>query len=205
MTRRTLAGVLRWLERALLVTGAFAAAWYLFVRIDATVANAEARARLRPLIAAAAERAPAVAARQPPQPIPPRGALIGEIDVPRLDLSTIVRQGATAGVLRLGAGHIPGTALPGQRGNVGVAGHRDTVFRPLRHIRRGDLITLATPSGTFHYHVAWTRIVLPTDVGVLRRTAAPSITLVTCYPFYFVGHAPRRFIVRAVAGPPGHP
>ncbi|HVB38772.1 MAG TPA: class D sortase, partial [Vicinamibacterales bacterium] len=96
----------------------------------------------------------------------------------------------------------PGTALPGQRGNVGVAGHRDTVFRPLRHVRRGDLVALTTPHGTFDYRVAWTRIVSPADVAVLQPTHRPSLTLVTCYPFYFVGHAPRRFVVRAVAADP---
>jgi sortase A len=129
-------------------------------------------------------------------PLPPTG-LIGRIEVPRLDLSVIVMEGVEASTLRRAAGHIPGTGLPGQAGNVGIAGHRDTLFRPLRNIRRDDLITLVTPLGEYHYRVVSTRIVNPHDVAVLDPDGNEILTLVTCYPFYFVGSAPDRFVVRA--------
>jgi sortase A len=94
-------------------------------------------------------------------------------------------------------GHIPGTALPGEDGNIVLAAHRDTFFRPLRNIQKGDEIALTTLSGAYRYRVESIQIVGPDDVGVLSPTKQPTLTLVTCYPFYFVGSAPKRFIVRA--------
>jgi sortase A len=94
-------------------------------------------------------------------------------------------------------GHIPGTALPGDSGNVGLAAHRDTFFRRLRDIRPDDEIVLTTPDGTFRYTVEGTKVVEPGDVWVLDPTEEPALTLVTCYPFTYVGSAPQRFIVRA--------
>jgi sortase A len=99
--------------------------------------------------------------------------------------------------LRHAVGHIPGTPLPGQQGNVGLAGHRDTFFRGLRNIQKDDEITLTTLHGSYRYRVDSTRIVRPEDTKVLAATADDFLTLVTCYPFYFVGPAPKRFIVRA--------
>jgi sortase A len=98
-------------------------------------------------------------------------------------------------------GHIPGTGLPGQVGNVGLAGHRDTFFRPLENIRKNDAIDVDTGQGTLRYLVTATEIVSPRDVGVLKASAGKTLTLVTCYPFYYVGSAPKRFIVRAVEVP----
>jgi sortase A len=92
---------------------------------------------------------------------------------------------------------VPETALPGESGNIGIAAHRDTFFRPLKDIQIGDLIRLTTHNGVFDYHVEWMRIVKPEAVDVLDPTDIPSLTLVTCYPFYYVGSAPDRFIVRA--------
>ncbi len=106
-------------------------------------------------------------------------------------------EGVDTLTLRRAAGHIPGTALPGQPGNVGIAGHRDRFFRPLRNIRRNDIITLTTLLGEYRYRVVSTKIVSPSDVGVLDPSVNEILTLVTCYPFYFVGSAPSRFIVRA--------
>jgi sortase A len=123
--------------------------------------------------------------------------LIGRIDIPRLDVSVAVMEGSGDSVLKHAAGHIEGTALPGQAGNTGISAHRDTFFRPLRNIRRDDLITVTTPTDSFRYRVVSTRIVLPSNVGVLDSGATQVLTLVTCYPFYFVGSAPNRFIVRA--------
>jgi sortase A len=132
-------------------------------------------------------------------PSPPAAAsgAIGMLDVPRLGLSVMVIEGVGTTTLRRAAGHIPGTALPGQPGNVGISAHRDTFFRPLRNIRQNDVITLSTLLGEYRYRVVSTRIVSPSDVGVLDRSNDEVLTLVTCYPFYFVGPAPKRFIVRA--------
>jgi sortase A len=128
--------------------------------------------------------------------------VIGRLEIPRLHVSTIVLEGDDEHALRLGAGHVPGTALPYQPGNVGIAAHRDTFFRPLRSIKPNDRITLTTPEGKFDYVVESTEIVRPTAVNVLDATNHPELTLVTCYPFYYIGAAPMRFIVHArLAGP----
>jgi sortase A len=123
--------------------------------------------------------------------------LIGRIDIRRLGLSVIVIEGISAKILRRAAGHIPGTPLPGQPGNVGISAHRDTFFRPLRKIRLNDIITLTTLQGEYRYRVVSTKIVRPNDVAVLDGIGNEILTLVTCYPFYLVGSAPERFIVRA--------
>jgi sortase A len=125
------------------------------------------------------------------------GTPVGKLEIPRLNLSVIVLEGVSDGILEKGAGHIPETALPGKVGNVGIAAHRDTFFRPLHTIQNNDLIRLTTSEGVFDYAVEWVRIVKPSAVEVLRPTNRPTLTLVTCYPFYFVGSAPERFIVRA--------
>lgn len=131
-------------------------------------------------------------------PPPGSGELVGRLTIPRLDVSAIVMEGVDKKTLRRGAGHIPATALPGQEeGNVGIAAHRDSFFRGLKDIREDDTIEMTTLDGTFRYKVEWTKIVEPTDVSVLEPTDDPALTLVTCYPFYFVGSAPKRFIVRA--------
>lgn len=130
--------------------------------------------------------------------IPPaRSAVIGRLEIPNLHLAVMVREGADAGTLRQAVGHIPGTAFPGRRGNVGLAGHRDTFFRPLRKIRQGDAIEFQTVNGTYRYVVESTRIVKPQEVDVLASSGREMMTLVTCYPFYYVGSAPQRFIVHA--------
>ena len=133
----------------------------------------------------------------PVQTPPAPRSVIGRLAIPRLKLAVMVREGADEGTLSKAVGHIPGTALPGADGNVGLAGHRDTFFRALRNIRRDDTIELETTSGTYRYQVSSTRIVTPRDVSVLRPSGEPTLTLVTCYPFYYVGSAPKRFIVHA--------
>jgi sortase A len=123
--------------------------------------------------------------------------LIGRIDIPRIGISAIVIEGTGSATLRRAVGHIPGTALPGGPGNIGVSAHRDTFFRPLRNIQRNDIITFTTLLGEYRYRVVSTKIVGPDDVAVLDPAGNEILTLVTCYPFYFVGSAPNRFIVRA--------
>ena len=125
------------------------------------------------------------------------GEVIGEIEVPRLRMKAIVVQGDSENELQRAVGHIPKTALPNQPGNVALAGHRDGLFRPLRNILPGDAITLRTAGHEYQYEVQWTAIVPPTAVRVIQPTSEPSLTLVTCFPFYYVGAAPDRFIVRA--------
>ena len=125
------------------------------------------------------------------------GEMVGRLVIPRLDLSVMVREGANESTLSRAVGHIPGTELPGQMGNVGLAGHRDTFFRPLAKIKKSDHINLQTDHGTFRYVVTGTQIVSPRDVAVLKASAGKTLTLVTCYPFYYVGSAPKRFIVHA--------
>lgn len=134
----------------------------------------------------------------PALPAPNEGELIGRIKVPRVGVSAIVMEGVGKRTLRRGAGHIPATSLPSEDGgNVGIAAHRDSFFRGLKDIREDDTIELTTLEGTFRYEVEWTKIVKPEDTSVLAPTGDASLTLVTCYPFYYVGSAPKRFIVRA--------
>jgi sortase A len=142
-----------------------------------------------------------------PSHAPEHSAVLGRLDIPRLNIRVMVREGADESTLRRAVGHIPGTALPGYTGNVALAGHRDTFFRALRNIRKDDSIELETEGATYHYLVQSTKIVTPRDVSVLRASGGETLTLVTCYPFYYIGSAPKRFIVHAVqvAAIPQHP
>jgi sortase A len=136
-------------------------------------------------------------ARTPQPALPDSRGLIGRMEIPRLGVSALLTEGTTNKILRRAVGHIAGTALPGQGGNVGIAGHRDGFFRPLRNIQTGDTITITTPGTRYVYRVVSIRIVKPDDVAVLASDSTETLTLVTCYPFYFVGPAPDRFIVKA--------
>jgi sortase A len=128
----------------------------------------------------------------PPQP----GDVIGRIEINRINLSVMVLEGDSDHVLGKGAGHVPHTGFPGMGGNVVLAAHRDTFFRPLREIQKGDEITITTPQGEHKYKVGLITKVDPDDVAVMAPTTRPTVTLITCYPFEFVGHAPKRFIVQ---------
>jgi sortase A len=122
---------------------------------------------------------------------------LGRIEIARIGLEAMIMEGLDGGTLRRAVGHVPGTPLPGQQGNVALAGHRDTFFRPLSNIRNNDEITLTTLNGSYLYIVDSIGVVEPGDVGVLDDSGDAILTLVTCYPFNFVGPASRRFIVRA--------
>jgi len=128
---------------------------------------------------------------------PAAGTVLGRLEAPSVKLSTVVLEGSDDGTLSRGSGHIEDTPMPGQPGNVGIAGHRDTTFRALRNIHVGDPLDYKTADRVYRYRISKTMIVGPDDVYVLDPTAEPALTLVTCYPFEFIGHAPRRFIVRA--------
>ncbi len=170
--------------------------------VGALALGSGARALLQAHLYQSAQRAalqrslslPATAPRASPRLDP---AVLGTLDIPRIGLDAVVREGASAQTLRVAVGHIPGTAWPGQPGNICLAGHRDSFFRRLRSLRSGDVLRLSTRSGTFVYRVEKRQIVAPGDVAVLAPTAAPMLTLVTCYPFSFIGPAPRRFVVTA--------
>ncbi|MGD0224598.1 MAG: class D sortase [Terriglobia bacterium] len=125
------------------------------------------------------------------------GSPLGRIEISSIGFAAMIMEGVDGRTLRHALGHIPGTPLPGQQGNVALAGHRDTFFRGLRNIHKDDEITLTTLHGSLSYRVDTTQVVEPEDTKVLRATNDDFLTLVTCYPFYFVGPAPKRFIVRA--------
>jgi sortase A len=129
------------------------------------------------------------------QELPPALAILR---IPRLKLEVPVYDGTTDAVLDLAAGRIESTALPGTAGNVGIAAHRDGYFRVLGELKEGDTLVLDTPVAAEQYRVEWIRITIPTDVSVIAPTPGAAVTLVGCYPFYHVGSAPQRFIVRAV-------
>ena len=124
-------------------------------------------------------------------------ALVGRVDVPRIHLSAMIAEGSTTPVLDLAVGHVPGTALPGETGNTALAAHRDTFFRRLGELEPGDLIRISDPRAVYNYRVTFTDIVNPYETWVLQSASGATLTLITCYPFHFVGAAPKRFVVRA--------
>jgi len=200
VTHKSLTSILRWTQRALLACAVSMLGYCGFVLLDGWLFQNREERHLEHLLHERQE--PNTATRQtgsPRQYLPPAvtGGLIGRLEIPRLRLSSIVIEGTSRTTLRRAVGHITGTALPGQPGNVGISGHRDTFFRPLRNIRPNDIITLTTLLGEYRYRVVSTKIVGPRDVAVLDPSGTEILTLVTCYPFYFVGSAPSRFIVRA--------
>ena len=182
---------LRWTQLALFASALALLGYCGFVLLDTWIFQARESAALERFVpgqpVASGVEAPVIG---------PDG-LIGRMEVQRLGVSIVVMEGTSGKTLRRAVGHIKGTALPGEVGNVGIAGHRDTFFRPLRNIQRNDMITLTTVFGDYRYRVMSTRIVKEHDVAVLDPSGNEILTLVTCYPFYFVGPAPYRFIVRA--------
>jgi sortase A len=122
---------------------------------------------------------------------------IGRLEIPTVGLKVMVLQGTDPWTLNCAVGHISGTAFPGELGNVGLAGHRDSFFRSLKDVGLNDQIILRTPMNTYYYKVENISIVTPNDTHVLMASGHPNLTLVTCYPFYFIGKAPQRFIVKA--------
>ena len=207
--RRRGRGLLSWLERLLLVVGIASLGYYAYVSAETALYQAYESRELDAILAsgprddielpAMSDTASAVGPRRAPVA---RGSAIGRLEIPRLGVSAVVRAGSDARTLRLAIGHIPGTAFPGDHGNAGLAAHRDTFFRRLGEVKAGDEVRVVTPDGTFRYEVEATTVVEPTDVWVLDPTDRPALTLVTCYPFSYIGAAPQRFIVRAVLATP---
>jgi sortase A len=131
------------------------------------------------------------------------GELLGRIEIPRLNVSATIVEGDDTDALRHAVGHIPGTAMPWESGNIGLAGHRDSFFRKIGELRDGDQIVLTTIHGTFEFRASQFAIVKPDGVDVLSSVQQPALTLVTCYPFHYVGAAPQRFVIRAWRGAGG--
>ena len=190
LDRKPLKRVLLWSHRLLVVAAVSMLAWCGYVLADTWSFQRTEERQFEGL------RVGRIATPGPAR-TPAAGGLIGRIDIPRLSISVMVIEGTGAAALRRAAGHISGTAMPGQRGNIGISAHRDTFFRPLRNIRKGDVISLTTIEGEYRYGVVSTNIVMPSDVAVLQSKGREVLTLVTCYPFYFLGAAPDRFIVQA--------
>jgi sortase A len=179
--------IVRAAQCVLLVAGVFGLGYVGYVVADAHTYQAIEQSKFDSVSASESkERHPVV-----------EGGAIGEIEIPRLALKAIFVQGDSPKILRRGVGHITETALPGEEGNVVLTGHRDSFFRPLRNIRQGDAITLKTLDGDFQYEVESTVVVPPDDIQVLQPSSERTLTLITCFPFYYVGPAPNRFIVLA--------
>jgi sortase A len=195
MTRHS---ALRWLERGLLAAGVGLAAWCAVVLVEAQFHNSLTVSAPLTVTQTVLPGDSGTPARQPASTAAPAtGTLLGRLAAPSVNMSTTVLEGSDDATLSRGSGHIEDTPFPGQPGNVGIAGHRDTTFRPLRHIRVGDPLEFTTADRLYRYRISKAFIVGPDDVYVLDPTDQPTLTLVTCYPFEFVGHAPRRFIVQA--------
>lgn len=200
--RRTALGLL---EGACWAVALAAAGYLAWGGLDALLDRARRVAELIALTSARTEAAPALAASAdpeivpppPPRPRPAPGELVGRIEIPAVGVSAFVAAGTSSRTMRRGVGHIDGTALPGEPGNVGLAGHRDTFLRGLRRLKKADRIVLVTPDGSFDYVVESLLTVDPGQVDVLDPSPYPTLTLVTCYPFDYVGAAPMRFVVRA--------
>ena len=187
-------------SKFLIVFGMACIVFYATVTIQAALYQRNAKAEIDRMIAAHATGVASPAISKTPsiaRPLVP-GELIGRVDVPRLKLSAAVAEGDDDTTLGKAVGHLPDTPLPWQRrGNVALAAHRDGLFRALKDIRTDDEIRLVTPHGDYSYRVRRTHIVDPKDVWVVAPTVRPTVTLITCYPFSFVGHAPKRFVVQA--------
>jgi len=184
--------ILRWSRNVLLIIGLLSLSYVGYALLDARLYQAEQARRFeRELKETNLPRAEgsSVAVSE--------GSPLGRIEISAVGMTTMILEGTEEGTLRRAVGHIRGTPLPGQRGNVALAGHRDTFFRGLRDIRVNDEITLTTLSGSYHYRVDSTKVVKPEETEALEDDGHDTLTLVTCYPFNFVGSAPKRFIVRA--------
>lgn len=190
---------LKWIERCLwaaglLALGACALVW-LHARFQQARGNLELDRRIR--LQTSSTPATSAPTPAPPKPATAHGSLVGRLEIPRLKISAVVFEGTDSPVLERGVGHLAGSPLPGENGNVVMAAHRDTFFRPLRNIRANDEIIVTTEQGARRYEVESTKVINPDEAGVLDDTPDPTLTLVTCYPFRYVGHAPQRFIVRS--------
>jgi sortase A len=190
VAKEPLRRILQWAQRALFACAILLLGYCAFVLADTWTFQRRESMDLDRLLRdrrAVSESAPASA----------MDGLIGRMEIPRLGFSAVVVEGIDRTTLRHAVGHIPGTALPGKAGNVGLSGHRDTFFRPLKDLRIKDEIQFSTLEGDYRYEVESLKVVEPGNVGVLAPSHENVLTLVTCYPFFYIGAAPKRFVVRA--------
>lgn len=186
---------LRVAQWATLCAGGCLLAWSGFLCLESAYAQKAGEKQL-----AKAERETIVTPRQPAKSgaRKPPGSVLGRFEVPRLNLSYVVLEGTDSRTLDKSIGHVTWTSGIGENGNIGIAGHRNTHFRKLEWIRRGDEVILSSPGGQYRYRVEWARLFKPTDMEVLEPEHGPAVTLITCFPFEYVGSAPLRFVVRAL-------
>jgi sortase A len=194
--------ILKWVQRALFACAVLFLGYSGFALADGWIFQRRESADLDRLLGeqrVVSASTPRLESSTSPTGPPPavKNGLIGRFEIPRLLLSAVVVEGIGKTTLRRAVGHIPGTALPGQPGNVGISGHLDTFFRPLKDLKIKDEIQFSTVNGDFRYVVESLTVVDPNNVGVLAPSSENRLTLVTCYPFFYIGAAPKRFVVRA--------
>jgi sortase A len=189
--------VLRFTEDFLLVVAVASLGFCSVAYGSAAIHQARQKAALEALRANAAGPASLASASQASNSKVANTVLLGLIEIPRLDTASIVEEGVETSTLWKAVGHVPGTALPGKWGNAVLAAHRDTYFSGLGDLKVGDLVSFKSPTATYSYRVESTRIVEPDDAEVLRPSNEPTLTLVTCYPFHYIGNAPQRYVVTA--------
>lgn len=203
LSREPLLTILLWVQRLLFGVASTALAYWLLVFANAWVFQHQAHQLANQWPISASSAGLQSAATGPPlpsevfSPPPWPDHALARLDIDRLHVSVIVAEGVSAFVLSRAAGHIPGTALPGQGANIGISAHRDTFFRPLEGIRRGDIATLTTRGTRHSYRVVAIAVVAASKISVLDPGNTEALTLITCHPFHFVGPAPNRFVVRA--------
>jgi sortase A len=186
------------LQQLMVVAGGVCLGWAVDIWVETRWYQAAATAQIEQILATHAPVRPVATDT--------RGdgdSVLGQLDVPRIGLSVIVLEGDDERTLRLAVGHLPDTPRPWEEGNAALAGHRDSFFRPLERLRVGDAISLLTRHGSFHYRVRSFRVVAPDAVWVLEPSQGVHLTLITCYPFRYVGSAPQRFVVQAERVPAG--
>jgi len=196
--RAAAGGFVGWVGAMLVVAGIAMLAWAGWYAIDGAFSQWEERiafVTLPPHPDLSRDSPPIQTRRTTPTPL--IGSALAILEIPRVGLSTVVLHGSDDRTLRRGPGHLENTPLPGEHGNVVIAGHRDTFFRALRDVKSGDDIFVDSPMGRLHYQVTSTRVVSSRDLSVLDATGIDVLSLITCYPFWVLGPAPDRFVVRA--------
>lgn len=193
--------VLAWLERVLWIAGCCALGYCVFTSIDASLTQrrlAQSLEKSRTHVGVTSQATSNISTNDVHEaPAQPGSRLVGRLEIPKLDLSSVIQEGVGSQTLRVGLGHVSGTSMPGQSGNVVIAGHRDTFFRPLRKIQICDEVSIDTTARTYYYQVRSFEVVDPRNVNPLRFHNKDELTLITCYPFSYIGPAPKRFVVHA--------
>ena len=187
--------VRNWSSLALCAVGVVLLSYWVFATIEANAFQNQLARRLETLSPSPSASSAGQVAHATRREANSSG-LVGRLEIPRLGVSAMITEGVTDHALGRGIGHVPDTPLPGEPGNVGLAAHRDSYFRRLKDVAPGDRIQLFTPDGVFSYEVDWIQVVDPDRIDLLADTFGPALTLVTCYPFHWVGNAPKRFVVR---------